>query len=572
MMQPGVGSKLWARRRAAPVRHGAAVLLALLIALGAYGWFTRHNDFPSHYHPDEPGKAQQLLQPSTSRNFNHPLLLLETADRMRQWGHVPQRVRETVIAGRRASALLAAAGVFGVTLAGYALYGFVGLLIFGATLALFPHLLVFAHFFKEDAALAGGILLALLGAALVLAARSARAQLLAAVALGLGCAVAMSAKYVGVVTLAPCLVALRLARYTARYALPARLAAFLLGTLAGIILINRHVFASVIGLRLQPRALEALGSETRHGATGHYLVALGTPNLYCLRIALQEVMPHVWVILGLGCVWLIARRRIRRWDITLAAFLLAYVAMLAWDAIPIPRYALPISVLIYVTAASLLAGMLLDLRRVKRWAPAAVAAALVLIVALQGARGLHFNRQFADDSRQRLRAWIAELPRGTRVSADGFASISTQVESGDKWRYPDQPRVAAFIPNTFYAADGGSLDQQLAKQVAYVAVCDATYERFFVPGVRPLPGADSTFQRCRQFYDELFQRGELVWSSEPKVPTHTYVDMALRVYRIARSNASPEGPDERGQPARAPDRRGVRQPAGRRPPPPASRR
>lgn len=532
-MPPAVGSELWARRRSAPVRHGAAVLLALLVALGSYGLFTRHNDFPAHYHPDEPSKAQQLLQPSTFRNFNHPLLLLETADRLRQWGHVPKQLQPTVVAGRRASALLAAAGVFGVTLAGYVVYGFVGLLVFGAMLALFPHLLVFAHFFKEDAALAGGILLALLGSALVLTARQVRTQLLAAVALGLGGAVAMSAKYVGVVTLAPCLVALLIARRSARDALPARLAAFMVSALAAVVLLNRHAFASVIPPRLLPRALEALGSETRHGTTGHYLVALGTPNLYALRIALQEVMPHVWVILGLGCVWLIVRRRISGWGITLAAFLLAYVAMLAFNAIPIPRYALPISALLYVTAASLLAGMLLDLRRGKRWAPAAVAAVVVLIVALQGARALHFNRQFADDSRQRLRAWIAELPRGTRVSADGFASISTQVESGDKGRHPGQPRVGAFIPSTFYAADGGSFDQQLARKVAYVAVCDATYDRFFVPGVRPLPGADSTFYRCRRFYDELFRRGERVWSSEPQVPTHAYVDMGLRVYKIA---------------------------------------
>jgi len=533
MTPPRVLSHLRDRWRAAPVRHGTAVLLALLIALGAYVLFTRHNDFPPHYHPDEPSKAQQLLQAQTFRNFNHPLLLLETADRLRQWGHVPQQLRETVIAGRRASALLAAAGVFGVTLAGYVLFGFTGLLIFGATLALFPHLLVFAHFFKEDAALAGGILLALLGAALVLAARSARAQLLAAIALGLGAAFALSAKYVGVVTLAPCLVALLLARPTSRYALPARVGAFLVSALVAVLLINRHAFASVLTLRLDPRAVAALGSETRHGTTGHYLVTLGTPNLYSVKIALQEVMPHIWAILGLGCVWLIVRRRVTPWGLTLAAFLLAYIVMLAWNAIPIPRYALPIAVLLYVTAASLLTGMLLDLRRVRRWAPAAVAAALVLIVALQGARALHFNRRFADDSRLRLRAWIAELPPNTRVSADGFASISTQIESGDKWRHPDQPRIGAFIPNTFYAADQGPLEQQIAKRVAYVAVCDATYERFLMPGVRPLAGADSTFYRCRRFYQELFRRGKVVWSSEPRVPTHAYVDMGLRVYQIA---------------------------------------
>jgi len=553
----------------APVEHTAAVLLALLLAVGSYWLFTRHNDFPVRYHPDEQGKAQQLLHSPPERNFNHPLLLLDTADRMRQWGHVPQRVRETVIAGRHASALLAAAGVFGVTLAGYAAYGFIGLLILGATLALFPHLLIFAHFFKEDAALAGGIMLTLMGTGLVLAARRPFTQLLAAVALGLGCAAAMSAKYVGAVTLAPCLVVLLIARFTARFALPARIAVFLISALTGVILINQRAFLNWTALRLQPRALDALGREIRHGTTGHYILALGTPNLYCLRIAMQEVMPHVWIMLGLGVVWLIVRRRVRRWGITLAAFLLAYIAVLAYCAIPIPRYALPISVLIYATAASLLAGMLVDLRRVARWAPAAVVAALVLIVSLQGARVLHFNRQFDDDSRQRLRTWIAQLPRGTRVSADSYAAISTENDSGDKWRYPDQPRVSAHITRTFYAAEGGSLDQQLAKNVAYVAVCDATYERFFVPGVRPLAGADSTFYQSRRFYEELFKRGELVWASDPQVPTHAYVDMALRVYKVAQLRPTPvrpsPEPDGAGRRPLPPGRLGAPQSAGHSP-------
>jgi hypothetical protein len=72
--------------------------------------YNRHNDFPCFYHPDEPGKARQLI---TGRfNFNHPLLLLQTT-RAASWiSHprlTPQPVTET---GRMVSAIFAAGLVF----------------------------------------------------------------------------------------------------------------------------------------------------------------------------------------------------------------------------------------------------------------------------------------------------------------------------------------------------------------------------------------------------------------------------------------------------------------------------
>src|SRR5688500_19849379 len=36
---------------------------------------SRGNDFPVHFHPDERKKAEQVI--TDSRNFNHPMLLLE---------------------------------------------------------------------------------------------------------------------------------------------------------------------------------------------------------------------------------------------------------------------------------------------------------------------------------------------------------------------------------------------------------------------------------------------------------------------------------------------------------------
>ena len=48
--------------------------MAVVIFLGSFVLFTRHNDFPYSYHPDESGKTGQVIK--GSRNYHHPLLLL----------------------------------------------------------------------------------------------------------------------------------------------------------------------------------------------------------------------------------------------------------------------------------------------------------------------------------------------------------------------------------------------------------------------------------------------------------------------------------------------------------------
>ena len=53
-----------------------AVWLVALVAC-AFLLNTRHNQFAYFYHPDEPGKVEQVIEGKW--NFNHPMLLLSTA-------------------------------------------------------------------------------------------------------------------------------------------------------------------------------------------------------------------------------------------------------------------------------------------------------------------------------------------------------------------------------------------------------------------------------------------------------------------------------------------------------------
>jgi hypothetical protein len=142
----------------------APFALALLLASASLWMFTRNNDFPLDYHPDEPGKVAQLMHPAQIRNFNHPLLMLEAANVVRIGLGVHNDERAIAIAGRWTSAALAAIAVFALAIAGYFCAGYQGLLMCGAMAALCPALDVYAHFFKEDTALLAGLAVALAGA------------------------------------------------------------------------------------------------------------------------------------------------------------------------------------------------------------------------------------------------------------------------------------------------------------------------------------------------------------------------------------------------------------------------
>src|SRR5262245_10727789 len=69
--------------------------LALALAMGrtALWLYTRNNDFPLSYHPDESGKVAQLIG-SMSWNFKHPLLMLEATNLAMQHYQVSGDSRE----------------------------------------------------------------------------------------------------------------------------------------------------------------------------------------------------------------------------------------------------------------------------------------------------------------------------------------------------------------------------------------------------------------------------------------------------------------------------------------------
>lgn len=526
------------RRALAPA---AAVALSLVFALAAFWLFTRHVDFPLDYHPDEWSKVAQIASSIQPRNLNHPPLMLEAANLARQWFDVPQNDQHAlVMLGRRTSAAFAALAVFTFALAGFVSFRFVGLILGGAVVALSPPLLVAAHYFKEDATLIGGIGVATLGITLLVRSRRSWTQLLSILVLGVGAAMTAGAKYVGLAILLPAVVATIIAPLPAwrsrwRWAfVPARLLAFALVAVSSFVFIAQRAFSDPWTLTLSRNAERSFREEFEHGTTAHNGVALPTPNDFCLRVAAGEIGTHAWILLGVCVVAAVVfRRRLRftRAGVMIIVTLGTFAIMLSFNAIPFARYALPISILGAFAIASAAAAMTRAIPKPNRirFAVAGVVFAILLVV--QGDLCWRLNRQFADDSRQRLREWVAKnVPRGEIVVAETYVNLN---RSGDALRFPDQSPLTARVMRVGRAPDAGPLPWLAGRGIRYVIVAEPDYQRYFVKGIRAEPGDELAFNYRKSFYETLFARGTLVWHSKPSPPSGSYVNPEIRVYDIS---------------------------------------
>jgi hypothetical protein len=503
-----------------------AVMLSLALGCIALILFTRGNDFPpAFYHPDEPGKIDQITG-NAPWNYHHPLLLLQTVSLLRDALFPTAGERDLAILGRDVSAAFAAISVFAAAMTGYCSAGFAGLLICGLIVMLCPALLINAHYFKEDAALVGGMLLAILGARLVISARTRRQKRLATILLGIACAAAASGKFVGIFTFIPAALTIYLTRRDHPLAKRSAWSIFAISAALTALIIN---FRAIIHL---PDALNGLGFEVQHVVEGHSGLTLNVPNVYPLRIAIRETMTSVWIMLGVAVTWLLlTRRRIGRWRIVVASFPLSYIVLTMVNSIPIPRYALAVTVSIYLLAGLAICEVFRDLSRHRVWASTIAVVCLGVIATFQGERCLALNNSFRDDSRQRLWEFVAtQTPPGSRILQDAYVSLHG---GGDPWRFPRQSPLRQRIQYRMFAADEGTLDEVVRQGYSYVAVANMNFDRFFESGVRGVRGNEAWFAAHRKFYEDLFAKGELVWESKPGQQSNSYVDMDLRLYKIS---------------------------------------
>lgn len=533
MASPDAASSCSSPRPFSLPRAILAVFLSGLFAFGLWTLYTRQNNFPSHYHPDEPTKVGQLLDDRGRRNFNHPLLMLRLAELNLQRLGNPQDRQDVVEAGRDVSAAAAAGAVMCLMLAAYAAHGFTGLGLAGVSLGLCAHLFVLAHYLKEDTSLALGLGVAMLGATLVVRARLGIVLLLASIVLGAGVAASASGKYVGAAMLVPAVAALLIAPVTRRVWLwrATGLGVMLLVALVLTVVINLPAFENAIRLSVRGSVVAHIREQFDNATTAHGIVALATPNLHVLRVVAGDLAWPMWAAGGVaGLAW-IGRPRFTRVGVLWLVAWTTWVIVLSFNAIPFARYALPVTLLTHLGIACLVAAMIARLPRATHRVAAGVGV-IGLVALIQGDRIRRIESQIVDDSRERVRVFVAtELPADARVVAERYSGLDGP---GDRVRHPDHPRLRQRVSARMFASDAGDY-ASVARRFDYVVVSEPTFGRFFVPGVGAAPGNQDRFDSARAFYAELFEKGQLVWQSVPDPPTRSYVNPEIRVYRVRAS-------------------------------------
>jgi hypothetical protein len=518
-MEKAAGERNWLW-----VQRGAAFLLAAAAFAGSFFLNTRHNTFPYGFHPDEPDKTGQILSERGYRNFRHPQLMLEVSQRVFDLGRTPRDVQEVTVLGRRVSAFFAAVAVATICLAGYLAGGLWGAILLGLSGAMCSSLVVYAHYFKEDAALAMGMCVVLLATSWMMRARSRFGMSAGVIFVALACAIAVSCKYIGIVFLIPGLAAVIAApvqRWQHRL------------SRAIVLLLTFGFFTAAINYRIfiDPEGFKrGFGYEANHVVTSHFGLALHRPNTYYVAgLPIEAGWPIV--LLGSAAIpmLLITWRKRSGWDVLATLIGPGFLLVLCFSKIPNARYLLPVAVMTHVMAG-LLALWAIQSVADPRWRAAGgiVFATVILLIGLP--RCVSVVHQFGDDSRDRLRAWlVANLPPNSIVVGDFYTGLITHTRG---MHGEDKIGNGIMVREAFAATFFGPLSSLPGKGISYVAVADLAYERYFVPEIRPTEDFKQQYDQNRQWYVNLFANYKPMWAYDPEMNLHASTNPAIRLYRI----------------------------------------
>lgn len=504
------------------------VLAVGIVVIACWRLYTVNNDFSIYFHPDELSKARQVI--GGDRNFNHPLLFIDvTAAAARVLG--ARDDVSIVRVGRGVSASFAAIAVGALVAWAWRTCrgAWFGATLVGISAALCPMLLVNAHYAKEETALVMGLCLVVAAFPIAWRAPAGAARAGALTLMGVCAGIAISAKYVGALALIPALIAvIRTPRPGVRPLVTSAVSC-LLPAVAAALLLQPQLLADARNVGL---LAEGVTREALHAVNEHYGFRLDAPSWYFVEAVRDQTHWTVLVLFGVFIALLVrdARRHAARADDVCAlAITLGYLLALSFSAIPVTRYVLAPVVLIHAMAAMGAARIV----RAVHSRPAMVVAELLLTacLAFPAVRCCaSFTRQFGDDSRDRLAAWIAaNLPPDAVVLQDQRIML-------DRWRAP-APSGSALtqrIDSGQFASDVCSLDGAAACGVSYVAICDTIYARHFDPRVGYSEAWRDRMLAALEFYSRLLSgEHELVWASTPDEPTQSFTNPEVRLYRLS---------------------------------------
>src|SRR4029453_17642369 len=274
---------------------------AFLLLAASFGaaraLYTRPAGMPYYYHSDEPSKVEQVTG-ERALNFKHPLLLMNTTRLLALASGADGARQAAVRAGRTASALFAAGTVAALGALAWLEGGLLAAACVAPVVLLSHGLFTFAHFMKEDTAVAFGLSAVLL-AATAFARAPSRGR---PPALRAGWPLALSGKYVGVVALALAVPLLASRRGRGAVGAPG---GFAIGFLPLLPLGN-------VSVLLGPGAFrDGLAYETDHVATGGGRPFAGFASSAYLHGLLSQTSWPVRILASGFSAYVLARSRRR---------------------------------------------------------------------------------------------------------------------------------------------------------------------------------------------------------------------------------------------------------------------
>ena len=491
-----------------PAKRGLVAVLLVVLFAAAFVLFTQDNRHPFYYHPDEYGKAKQVVDGSRSYNFNHPLLLLNVARPLKSlWSKKagdtkPVKIQNATEAGRTASALFAALAVVALAVAGY-LIGGLAAGIGAAIVALFqPMLLEHAHIFKEDTALTMGLALSIMAAALFWKKPACGKR---AAFLGVAVALAVSGKYVGLTAL---VIALPVILFAPGEKRGRRIGIFAAGFFATFLLCNSQVFTH-LGLWR-----ESFNREVGYSLKGHRGLLAQDSVTYYKQWFGNTVSIAAVIFLALNALNLATtarRRSLADWLIFLFPF--AFTAMLMASPRVSDRYFLPAAMLFNLNA---LVGVGLSAEWFTRafgkfrCAGQVAFVTLALCIGWGGQFGKFraTRAQFKVDDRRELEAWMnASLPADSKVVQDDAIHLP---DPDDHKQQGITREFKHTVTTREFAPDLGSIAELRAQGIRYVVTSPKKSRRYTSGGMVPSDDVKEEFDRRKTFYTALPEQARLL--------------------------------------------------------------
>ncbi len=503
-----------------PMRRAGIAGWCLLVFVATAWLHTRHNDFPWYYHPDEPGKVEQVMG-TRPWNFHHPMLLLSATKLAVTVSGVKseQAVAET---GRTVSALFTAGAVVVMVLIAMLARGWGAGVITGLALMLHHQLFELSHYMKEDPALLFGLSLTFL-AGFVFEKWPSPA---AAAMMGLACGIAISGKYLGFIALAvPVIV---LTRSGIKGAWPV-LIFVLLATFAAV---NLPLLGD------WERFSASFARESRLVVEGQGEITQRVPHSRYWSIFLANSTPVMWVLILVAVSAAIRRRALlSAMEWTTLGFPFAFAIALSFSPKDNDRYFLPATAMFTLLAVAGI-SYLADLLRARfrpRWTEAIAGLALVAaqFPSWTDDRGglVRYVGAFQHDDTAELVEWLrANVPLPAMLAKDEKVRLPTPLRHGESVATSVLPHR---ILSDAYAADLGSFEELQARGVTHVITTPSTYQKFERAGFRPKQGQEDLYTRRKLFYAALRRDfDDPVWMR--KRGTVIYLHPGLEVYRIAK--------------------------------------